>query len=354
MLPLLVIIPPALLLAINTIRPAYMTARHMSLVSGFFVLLVGGGVAWLWTWRRWMGVIIALLLGLGAIFSTWSYFTLPRYGNGDVVGMGVYLRERLQPGDLLILQPVPWVRLYHYYLPLDEVEAGEARGQGASWRALPLLGLTEDETIAELSELSQRYRRIWLAQTEKTDAINEWLAVHTFRADDRAFASPRAGQNIALLLPQSPVRPRPPDAIQHPLGVMFGDQVRLIGYDVGQPLMTAGAVPVTLYWQAVSPITRRYKYILRLDSDQAEGTPITLAATETEPYNGFLPTTTWPAGATIVEYTGIPQPVGAEPANIRLTLQVYDAETLEKLPVLDASSTAQREDPHTLRLAVAP
>lgn len=347
LLPALVVAPPLLLLMINTIRPAYMTARHMSLISGFFVLLVAGGLAWLWGIRRWAAVSAAIILLAGAAYSTLNFFTSPRYANGDVAGIGVYLRDRMQPGDLLLLQPVPWGRLYRYYLPLDAVERGEETGLGTSWRGLPLLGRNTTEAIGELETLGQGFRRIWFVQSDAPDAVDQWLTTYGFRADDRAFASPRTALKVLLLLPESPVRTGVPAGIEHPVDVVFGDQVRLVGYEIGQPLMSGGALPVTLYWQPVAPLTQRYKYILRLVIDEPGGGGPVLAVTETEPYSGFLPTTAWPADATVVEYSGVGFPSQPTTGTLHLTLQVYDADTLEKLPVAQATGAAAQRDAHT-------
>ena len=126
LLPALVLIPPALLLIVSAFRPAYMTARHMSLISGFFLLLVAGGVAWLWDTRRWLGGLAAVVLVAGAAYAMADYHLKPRHGGGDLAGMGQYLRERIQPGDLLLTKPILWGRLYQYYLPTDVLKDGGA------------------------------------------------------------------------------------------------------------------------------------------------------------------------------------------------------------------------------------
>ena len=134
------------------------------------------------------------------------------------------------------------------------------------------------------------------------------------------------------------------------MDVVFGGQVRLLGYDQGQPLTPGGAIPVTLYWQPARQIDRRYKYILRLVAPDGE----TLSTTEREPYNGGLPTPAWPAGSTIMEYSEIPPPARRQQDKSRLVLQMYDAETLEKLPVTSVSGAEMGQDAHTVVLPVAP
>ncbi len=217
-LPALVLLPPAVLLVVSVFRPAYMTARHMSLISGFFLVLVGGGVAWLWQTRRWAGGLAAVVLLAGAAYSTADYQLSPRHGGGDLAGMGQYLRDRLQPGDLLLTKPIAWERLYRYYLPIDAVEGKEPSDRRSGWRGLPLLRGSWEETVAELKKLPENYRRIWLIRSEGPDADDEWLFAHTFRAEHQAFESPRAALDVDLLLSQSPVLAQPPAAIQHRCG----------------------------------------------------------------------------------------------------------------------------------------
>ena len=54
LLPAFVLVPALLLLGLNALRPAYMNARHMSLISGGYLLLLSAGLAWLWQLRRWV------------------------------------------------------------------------------------------------------------------------------------------------------------------------------------------------------------------------------------------------------------------------------------------------------------
>ena len=289
--------------------------------------------------------------------------------------------------------------MYRYYLPLEAVEQGERAGYGSTWRSLPdelpkdappakpqsavketldqvvlrlygsqagfncptppspvegrpastaqpLVVLPRAEFAKELVALAERHRRVWLIYAGGADPeVVSWLT-QMFRADDRAFAHARSNMNLYLLLPTSPVRNQPPPAIEHPTNVIFGGQVRLIGYDVGRPLAPGLALPVTLYWQPVAPLAQRYKYILRLVADGAP--PRVLAQTEMEPYSGLLPTPLWPAGATIVEYSGVPPSAGADSGKLYLSLQVYDAETLQKLPVTVLGGAAESQDPEVI------
>jgi len=230
------------------------------------------------------------------------------------------------------------------------VEGKEPSDRQSGWRGLPLLMGSWEKTVAELKKLPENYRRIWLIRSEGPDADDEWLFAHMFRAEHQAFESARASLDVDLLLSQSPVLAQQPATIQHRLDAVFGGQVRLIGYDLGRPLLPDGAIPVTLYWQPTSQIGRRTKYILRLVASNGE----TLSTTEREPYNGTLPTPAWPAGSTIMEYTEVPPPARQRQDKTRLALQMYDAETLEKLLVTSVSGAEMGQDAHTIVLPVAP
>jgi len=185
----------------------------------------------------------------------------------------------------------------------------------------------------------------------------EWLSSHAFLARDAGYES-NTFLWLKLYLPQAPVLSGLPETVQHPLTAVFGDKIRFSGYDIGQPLTGESATPITLYWQPLQPMDRHYKYILRVVTEEGTGSFRTLAITEREPYDGNLPTTMWGPGQTIVEYSRVaPTPRNRDqaPANpVRLALQMYDAETLEKLPVSQADQGEIAADGQTLLLPYAP
>ena len=115
-------------------------------------------------------------------------------------------------------------------------------------------------------------------------------------------------------------------------------------------------MPVTLYWQAPQQPDRRYKYILRWIVRGADGVEHVLATTEKEPYDGILPTTKWTPGTLVREYTSILPPKDRVPGESHLSLQVYDAETLQKLPLklTSADNGQTASDDETLILSDVP
>ena len=357
LLPAYLAIPVVLLAGVNSVRPAYMTARHMSLVSGAYLLLVSGGLAWLWRKQRWLGILAASALLGGMFFSTINYYVAPQYGKGDMAGIGVHLNDTMQPGDLLLIEPPSWARLFRYYLPLDAIERWQKAGQLTGWRAMPPLSGDRREDIETLlTSVRGQYRRIWLARSVVDSKAYAFLKATTFQTQDWGFESPFAFLHLDLFQVDSPFADQIPATAHQVADAVFDDKIWLRGYEVGKPFEPGYAVPVTLYWQVPQQPDRRYKYILRWIVRSADGVEHILATTEKEPYDGILPTTKWTPGTLVREYTSILPPKDRVPGESYLNLQVYDAETLQKLPLksISAGNGQPAPDSETLILPIVP
>ena len=358
LLPAWVIVPVLELDIIQRIQPAYMNARHMSLIGAAFVLLVAAGCAAVWEQRRWAGALLGTLLVAGMAYSTVNYFTLSQYAKDNFAQVGADLAAEMQPGDGVVLLPAHMIELYQHYLPLDTLETATSERTGSSlrgWAALPKLTEPYGSTEAVLKDMLQKYRRVWLVASGMVplspyqDETRNWLSSHAFLARDLQYES-NTLLWLKLYLPQAPILPELPSDLQHRVTAAFGDKIRLDGYQIGEPLTSASSTPVTLYWQPLQKIDRRYKYILRLVSQEQDGSLRTLSTTEQEPYKGLMPTIWWAPGAEIFEYTGLPRPAPFEgaPASLRLAIQMYDAETLEKLPVTGTPEGGALADQYTV------
>jgi hypothetical protein len=153
-----------------------------------------------------------------------------------------------------------------------------------------------------------------------------------------------------MYLPEPPITPELPENVEHRVTVSFGGKIRFDGYDIGEALDEQSATAVTLYWQPLEKIERRYKRILRLVAVAEDGSLQTLSRSEQEPYNGLLPTNWWSPGPEIYELSSLPyfKLFGVPREKLRIALQLYDAETLEKLPVTGASEGVTLFDEHTV------
>ncbi|MCC6165817.1 MAG: glycosyltransferase family 39 protein [Caldilineaceae bacterium] len=358
--PALVVGPVAVLLVAMRIFPAYMNARHMSLIGGGMILLAGAGLALLGRGRRWAAALVALAMVAGMGYSTFRYFTVEEYEKDDFAGVGRYLDGRIAAGDLLLLKsPFAW-RVFEYYLPLDTVDAARAAGAPLARYGVPLLRGDWPDQEAQMAQWAGQARRIWYVRSnthpyaDLEGRVETWLEQHLFRVQELSFFS-HSSLQASLFLPEVPVY----EDVTPQIDAAFGDLILLADAQVGTPYTDDLALPVTLYWQAAQAIPDHYKYVLKL-VEVVDSAPVAdISITEREPYDGAIPTIYWGPGQTIVEYTELPPAhwpkTGADAARYRIALQVYRADTLEKLPVTRAGGGASvAPDGQTLLLPYAP
>lgn len=360
LLPLALALPILMILVLNLIQPAYMNARHLSLLAGILMMLVGGGLALLWRYQRWGTAVVALLLVAGLGYSSVNYFTRPEFGKDDYRAMGDYLREHMLPGDLLLLDPPFSERIFRYYLPLDRLETAAQQGRPSAYANVPLLFVDWPETYTYLETLPPPYRRIWLAQSgsypflDPETKVKDWLAENAvWPLREVKFFSPNAFLDLNLYLAKPPNYEGMDPPATTRVNVRFGDEIRLVGYDIETPLVPGSALPLTLYWQVERKPAVHYKYILQLVEQQADGTQRVISQMEQEPYNGAIPTIWWDPGKTIVEYTNLPPfptPDRTAAGRYQLAVQLYYADSLEKLPVQEHEQWPVAEDGHAVYL----
>ena len=124
--------------------------------------------------------------------------------------------------------------------------------------------------------------------------------------------------------------------IAHPLSLYLGDTVELLGYQITNLQSPISNLQLTLYWRCRAPMSTSYTVFAHLlDPDgairgQRDGIPCA----------GACPTDDWVVGEVIVDtYDIICQP-DAPPGRYRLAVGMYDAETSQRLPVIDAHGTS--------------
>jgi hypothetical protein len=325
---------------LDRFQPLYMNARHMSLLVGGFLLLVGAGLGVIWRYRRIAAGAIAVFLVAAVAYSTVNYHTLEEYAKDDYTRLGEYMDGRILPGDAVLFYPPSSWRIFEYYLPLEPVHAALDAGAPLGIYGVPRLNMSMDDTFAWLAELGQRYRRIWVIKSgthpyfDVKGEVEQWLIDNFLQVRDAKFFS-HSSLRAQLYLPEIPVFEETPQDIQHPNTAEFGNLVRSAGFDLQPALSAALPTPLNLYWQVTERPARRYKYIFQVAERLPDGQLHVLTQVEREPYEGDIPTLYWDPGKTILEFAELPPPAPATtPESDRVaTLQMYDAETLEKLPV---------------------
>lgn len=358
-LPAAVLLPIASVLLLNVFQPLYMNARHLSLLVGPFTLLLGMGLALMWTRRRWVAIVILLIMLSAIFYSTVNYYTQEDYAKDDYTRLGEYMQGRIMPGDVVLYYPPSSWRIFDYYLRMEPVHAAVKAGAPLAVYGVPLLNGTMDDTKVWLQELGRRYRRIWVVKSgthpyfDLEGEVEAWLRDNFLQVRDALFFS-HSSLRAQLYLPEIPVFEALPATVQHPVTAEFGNLIRLAGYDADPPVARDLPSPVRLYWQVIEKPQRRYKYIWSLAEQLPDGQLRHLATVEREPYEGDIPTIYWDPGKTIMEYTEFPPAAApAAPSNqLFYTLQVYDAETLEKLPLTSVEGGTTAPDGVTVLFPV--
>ena len=339
-LPAALITPVVVVLLLDRIHPLYMNARHLSLLVGPFLLLAGAGMALLYRWQAWAGALLAIILSGAIGYSTVNYHTQELYAKDDYTRLGEYMKRRIMPGDAVLYYPPSSWRIFDYYLPMQPVRAAMDAGVPLGIYGLPLLNRSFDETYLWLQELGRHYDRVWVVKSgthpyfDLDGAMDTWLRNNFLRVRDAEFFS-HSTLRAQLYLPQIPVFEHLPLSITQPAMAEFGDLIRLVGYDAGDAIAPDLPSQVRLYWQAIRKLDRRYRYIWNLVEERSDGERVTLALVEREPYEGDIPTLYWDPGKTIMEFVEFPPFIAVPTAGTRrfYTLQMYDAETQEKLPL---------------------
>lgn len=339
LLPAFFILALALLLAINAYRPLYMTARHLSQLLGGFLIAVAIGLGVIWMRQRFVAAALMLFLLAAIGYSTLNYFTDERYAKDDYRRLGEYMAARMMPGDLILYDEPATKRIFEYYAPLTRVYTAIDAGAALGVFGAPLLDRSVDDTIRWLEEQAPHYQRIWLLRSgnhitlDPEGKMERWMDEHFILMRDVKFFS-QSSLHAKLYLPTLPVFEGAPPPIAHPVLAQFGERIRLVGYAADPPQAADLPSQTRLYWEVTARPDRRYRYIWRRVVQTTDGALHELGAVEREPYEGDAATLYWDPDRIILEYVEMP-PLAAAPAPGKhfYALEMYDAETLEKLPV---------------------
>jgi len=155
-------------------------------------------------------------------------------------------------------------------------------------------------------------------------------------------ASDGAAQAPFLLVGSIPVQARsrtydlPP--IGHSLNMRLGQDIALRGYTLDQPARAGNALRLTLYWQALEPITEQYKSSSTWLANRGASSRSKTTTRQTAQHQPG-----WLAGEVIADTHELVLPAGGledGPQVYQLYAGMYDSLNGERLPVRDASGQA--------------
>lgn len=261
---------------------------------------------------RWARPFLALLLLpvlWGSIHSLKNLYTNPAYARADYRYMANRILAEGHPNAGIILNaPNQW-EVFTYYYPDENVVYPLPTG-----RRQPDPAVIDEQLDAIAARHDRLYAIFWgEAQRDPQRLVERWLDNHTFKATDEWVGDVRF---VAYAVP-----PEPAAEMQTRLNLRFGEHIYLKGYTLLAGKLAPGdIVPVTLFWETLSPLEQRYKVFLHL----LDETGHVVAQRDSEPGGGLALTTTWQPGQTVVDNHGILLPAAIPAGNYRLLLGLYD------------------------------
>jgi hypothetical protein len=176
------------------------------------------------------------------------------------------------------------------------------------------------------------HRRLWLVTAgiqpaDPTNGVEEWLAQHAFKASDEWYG------DFRLCLYGSPGELSEPI----PLDIQLGSDISLRGYQTSSQSISPGQIlSLSLDWQALAQPDRNYKVFVQLLGPEGQ----LVAQRDSQPLDGFRPTSTWRPDQEITDRHGVLLPDTLPPGAYQLVAGMYDGETGQRLRVSGKSVPA--------------
>jgi mannosyltransferase len=306
-------------------RPSF-EPRYMMLVTPALLLLLAWGLAVgpPWGHRIWWGGLGVSLVTAAFAWGAWSYFTRVESYKDDSAGVAAWLAAETTSDDVVYVDvPHP----FHYYA--DRIPA-------------PTRYLFVDvHTAADVlnAEVAGRDRLFWVTwqggDTDPRGVIPFLLDKVGRRAGERDFQ----GYHVTWWnLPRHAHFSLPDDLL--PADITFGDVLRLDGLAFSDAAQVGDVAWATLHFTLLRDTDVDYRVSLRLYSPEGNR----LALTDKDLLNDrHFRTSAWPLddprlNQAINVYT-LPIPPDASTGSYRLETVVYEATTLEALPVAAGSAS---------------
>lgn len=309
-------LPVLAVFAASYFRPIYQNSRYLIAISPAFYLGVAVGIVALA--RRWRALAVPALVVFiaGAAISLNNLYFDPRYGKDDHRAWAEALRERVRPGDFLILDSPHTEELFQYYAR-DVV----------SWQSLPILDTNSPS--ADLAAIRDAYRqnaRIWFLEMavafDDPDArIAKLLNENGVLLDRVNFRATSTEIALSLFVPTLPVAQA--GQIAHPLEIAFAGNLRLCGYSAPRTLQAGRRSIVELFWLLDEPVGEDYAVSLRLVNAAGDA----VAQWDSVPLGNRAGSSTWRAKTIVVDAHDLPIAAGTPPGTYHLQVVPYHAAT---------------------------
>jgi 4-amino-4-deoxy-L-arabinose transferase-like glycosyltransferase len=324
----IIVVPLLCLYLLSRSQPIF-RERYLAFSAPAYALLIGVGLAAMgdqrrsraWPWR--LGLAMGALFVIGFnLFALQRYYVAPAYAKSPQWREAVsFLRQRLVPGDVVILNHQDQSFLY-YYGDTDLL-------------VLPAPGAQDARSVrASLQDLVARYDRVWLLPDtarlwDKEGLVPQWLD------ENSELALSRSWRGVLLQ------RYHTPRALQEervPLDAQLEGGIGLLGYTLRDAegravdrldVERGGEVRLTLYWLAEAPVERDYVVFTHL----LDGTGWLRGQQDNQPRRGTYPTRAWGPGELVIDSYRIPVALDAPPGEALIEVGMYDPASEQRLPI---------------------
>jgi hypothetical protein len=304
-----------------------------------------------------------LLLGLIAPFR----YIMPVYARPPILSA----EEALRVPNPLALNFGDKIELVGYELGVDRATAGQFVPVTLYWRALTAVeqnytvGLslfgTDGKPYGQLAaypghgnyptslwqegEIIEDAYQVRLRQRFPAPGLaRAYVALYTYPDEEYLLLLDSQGAPVdrAAVLGPFPVQlSRSPEyQIENRLECRFGDQAALVGHEFDAGLFDTGYGCLTLYWETLAEIPEDYTVFVHVVDEQGK----TVAQSDSPPRGGAYPTSYWQEGETIPDEHCLGFPSDVIPGSYRVFAGMYLLETMQRVPVFDASGGRVRDD----------
>ncbi len=298
---------------------------YVSVTAPAWILLLSAGALALWRGRSWRRALIiaAAVVFLGAVLASLrNYYFDPDFsrtlGYRQVASA---LQAESEEGDIFIAHfPDP---SFVYYLRDVGIERFLAPAKA---------GLSAQEIEAELAQLAEENRRLWLVPYHRSvwdrqDVVPRWLAANNLqeqktqlgRLELNAFRPLHSADDLVLPLAGSVDQAL---TLESALVTVNG---RPLDHRQPLPVSAGSEIQTTLIWTTLRETSQSYTAFVHLLDQNGQ----LLAQHDGIPVGGTRPTTTWRAGETLLDVHDLVVPEGAQGSG-RLIVGLYDSETLDR------------------------
>lgn len=258
-----------------------------------------------------------------------------------------FVQQNWQPGDTLLTMNTPAAALYlgradgfTVQSDADQFLLNRDTAPIDRWLGSPWVG-----TAAGFNAALNAHPRVWFV----IDTIR--LPVY-FRADWQAVINSQMEQvwakDNALIYRTRPERVPLPTQPEVPIDAILGNSIRLTGYTL-QPSPSQFTAPdnfnyplpgkasnlhLTLFWQALRPISTDYTVFLHLRNSEGG----TITQRDGLSLDGTYPTSRWQPSETVLDPFTLSLPADLPTGAYTLWAGMYQLDTLERLPVANDTS----------------